>query len=135
MKIYYKYLILILVFISINKLFGQSKSDSLILIEPASPAEFKGGTPALIKYIGDSVTKKINVCFDDKSNIQKVFVKFLINENGKISDVKVIRTSNVPQIDSVFVRAIRNMPDWIPGTIEGKPVKQYYNLPFNFNPK
>jgi TonB family protein len=134
-KIYNKYLILILVFISYNKLFAQSKSDSLILIEPASPAEFKGGTPALIKYISDSVTKKINVCFDDKSHIQKVFVNFLINENGKISDVKVIRTSNVPQIDSVFVRAIRNMPDWIPGTFNGKPVKQYYNLPFNFNPK
>lgn len=135
MKAYKTYLVIILFVISINKLFPQSKSDSLFLIDPESPAQFKGGTAALMKYISDSVSQKINLCLDDKSNIQKVFVKFLINENGKISDVKVTRTSNVPQIDSIFVRAIRNMPDWIPGTIDGKPVKQYYNLPFNFNPK
>lgn len=130
-----KHLILILVFFTMSRLFSQSKSDSLIMVDPEISAQFPGGTQALMNYVSDSVSKKINVCFEDKSNIQKVFVKFLVNENGKISEAKIIRTSNVPQIDSVLVKAIRNMPDWIPGTINGKPVKQYYNLPFNFNPK
>lgn len=135
MKIYNKYLILILVFISFNKLFAQNKSDSLILIDPEIQAQFPGGNQAFIKYINENVSNKLKSCFDDNTNIRKVFVKFIVNENGKISDAKIIRTSNVPQIDSTFVRAIRNMPDWIPGTIDGKPVKQYYNIPFNFHPK
>jgi protein TonB len=66
------------------------------------------------------------------SNIQgRVTVRFMVNEDGSISDVSVIHSVN-PLLDSEAVRVVRYMPHWKPGKQNGKLVKVWYNLPFNF---
>lgn len=63
-----------------------------------------------------------------------VYVTFIINKTGDISEVTVLSGLN-PDIDSEAVRVVRSMPPWNPGIMNGKPVRVQYNLkvPFLLN--
>jgi periplasmic protein TonB len=61
----------------------------------------------------------------------KVSVKFVVNEDGSVSDVEVLKSVK-PVLDKEAVRVVREMPHWIPGTKGGKPVKVRYTLPVAF---
>jgi len=62
-----------------------------------------------------------------------VFVKFVIDTDGSISSVTVMRSPD-PSLSEEAVRVIKNTPDgaWEPGTQRGKPVKVQYNIPIIF---
>ena len=61
----------------------------------------------------------------------KVSVKFVVNEDGSVSDAEVVKSVR-PLLDKEAVRVVREMPHWIPGTKGGKPVKVRYTLPVAF---
>jgi TonB family protein len=61
----------------------------------------------------------------------RVIVKFVVNEDGSISDATAVRGIGAG-CDEEAVRVIRNMPRWKPGTQNGKPVKVYFTQPINF---
>lgn len=67
-----------------------------------------------------------------RNNIEgKVIVKFIVDENGKVTNVTIAK-SVYPSIDSEAIRVISNMPNWIPGHNDGKPIKVNYTLPIDF---
>ncbi len=61
----------------------------------------------------------------------KVFVEFVINRDGSISDVKAIKGIG-GGCDEEAVRVIALAPNWNPGTQKGKPVRQRYVVPIIF---
>ncbi|MBS1950965.1 MAG: Ferric siderophore transport system, periplasmic binding protein TonB [Cytophagales bacterium] len=58
----------------------------------------------------------------------KVFLKFIIEPNGVISNVEVIRGFNA-ECDREAVRVLSMAPKWKPGKQSGRAVRQAYNLP------
>ncbi|MDY6418682.1 MAG: TonB family protein [Bacteroidales bacterium] len=52
----------------------------------------------------------------------RVLVDFVIDEKGKVGDVKVARGVD-PRLDDEAVRVIAASPDWKPGLVRGKKVK------------
>ena len=67
-----------------------------------------------------------------KANIQgRVIVRFIVTEDGSISDVTVIRGIG-GGCDEEAARVIKAMPKWKPGKMTGKPVKVYYTQPITF---
>lgn len=62
----------------------------------------------------------------------RVIVKFVIDENGKIGTVIIMKSVH-PLIDEEAMRVVRSMPDWKPGLSDDKPVKVYYSLPIKFS--
>ena len=52
----------------------------------------------------------------------RVLVDFVIDEKGKVQDVKVARGVD-PRLDAEAVRVIAASPDWKPGVLRGKKVK------------
>lgn len=52
----------------------------------------------------------------------RVLVDFVIDEKGKVRDVKVARSLD-PRLDAEAVRVIAASPDWKPGILRGKKVK------------
>ncbi len=67
-----------------------------------------------------------------KANIQgRVTVRFIVTEDGSISDVTVIRGIG-GGCDEEAARVIKAMPKWKPGKMTGKPVKVYYTQPITF---
>ena len=52
----------------------------------------------------------------------RVLVDFIINEKGKVTDVKVSRGVD-PRLDAEAVRVVSSSPDWRAGELRGKKVK------------
>ena len=67
-----------------------------------------------------------------KNGIQgRVLVDFVIDEKGKIRDVKVLKGVD-PLLDAEAVRIISASPDWKPGWLRGKKVKSRMSLYVEF---
>ncbi len=94
--------------------------------------EFPGGMAKMYQYL-QSNTKYPDMEFD--AGIQgKVFVEFVVEKDGDISDVKVRRGVS-PGLDKEAVRAVKSMPKWNPGKMNGKPVKVRFTIPVDFKLK
>lgn len=64
----------------------------------------------------------------------KVYVKFTIERDGSISNVKVVRGKELGYgLAKEAVRIIKSMPRWTPGEVNGKKVNVSYIQPFSFN--
>ncbi len=61
----------------------------------------------------------------------KVFMNFVIEKDGSITDVKVLRGVDA-ELDKEAIRVIKSMPKWKPGKQRGKPVRVSFNLPIVF---
>ena len=61
----------------------------------------------------------------------KVYIQFVIEKDGSITDVKVVRGVDA-SLDKEAVRVVKAMPKWKPGKQRGKPVRVSYTLPINF---
>ncbi len=61
----------------------------------------------------------------------KVFVEFVVNKDGAISDVKALKGIS-PECDVVAVEAVAKSPKWKPGYQRGVPVRQRTVMPLTF---
>ncbi|MEM8909614.1 MAG: TonB family protein [Bacteroidota bacterium] len=65
-------------------------------------------------------------------NVQgNVYVSFVIEETGSISDIKILKGPG-EGLGAEALRVVRKMPSWIPGKQRGRPVKVRYVLPVRF---
>lgn len=90
---------------------------------------FGNSDDALVQYIAGNV--KYPVEAKEKGIQGKVFVSFVIDENGKVTNVAIKQGAN-ELLDKEAVRVISSMPAWKPGETGGKPVKVSYVIPINF---
>lgn len=90
---------------------------------------FPGGEKALMQYIKDNTYYPEEMC--EGAAQGRVMIGFVINEDGSISDVKVLR-SLTPECDEVAVKIVKGMPKWNPGKQNGKAVKTKYTVPVSF---
>ncbi len=100
--------------------------DDRILDVPEEQAEFPGDVYAwLAKNI-----KYPSIC--QEQGIQgRVNVQFVINRDGSIVDVKVVRSPN-EDLSAEAERVVKSMPKWKPARQGNKPVRQRYTLPVMF---
>lgn len=91
--------------------------------------EFEGGKMAFMKHIAKQVKyprQAKNLGIEGR-----VFVEFVIDKEGNITEVKAIKGIGAG-CDEEAVRVIKNAPKWKPGKQRGKPVKVKMVLPINF---
>ena len=67
----------------------------------------------------------------DKEIQGRVFVGFVVEKDGSVTNVKVTRGIG-GGCDEEAVRVIKAMPKWTPGKQKGKPVRVNYQIPINF---
>lgn len=97
-----------------------------IVEESAAP---KGGMSAFYKYVGDKMKYPAQA---RRMGIEgRVFVEFVINKDGSITDVKAVKGIGAG-CDEEAVRVVQSAPSWTPGKQRGKPVKQRMVLPITF---
>jgi protein TonB len=98
----------------------------LVVEETATP---KGGMQAFYKYVADKMKYPAQA---RRMGIEgKVFVEFVINRDGSITDVKAIKGIGAG-CDEEAVRVVQSAPPWNPGKQRGKPVRQRYVVPITF---
>ena len=90
---------------------------------------FPGGEAELFKYLGKTV--KYPPMAQDAGITGVVYMTFVVDENGKVKDPKVLRGIG-GGCDEEAIRVVKAMPAWEPGKQRGKPVRVQYNLPIRF---
>jgi protein TonB len=94
-----------------------------------SMPEFRGGMKELYTYLGNNIKYPVMA---KESGIQGVvYVTFVVEKDGSITDVRVLRGIG-GGCDEEAVRVVESMPNWTPGKQRGKPVRVQYNLPVRF---
>ena len=62
----------------------------------------------------------------------KVYVSFVVDKTGKVSDVQVMRGVD-KYLDKEAIRVVQSLPKFSPGKQRGKAVKVRYNVPITFS--
>lgn len=107
----------------------EDDDDGEVFYVVSDMPEFPGGDMAFRKYIAE------NVKYPEEAkakNIQgTVYVKFVINASGRVTNVEVNRGVN-PLLDAEAIRVVKSSPLWKPGKQNGKPVKVGQSVPIKF---
>ena len=62
----------------------------------------------------------------------KTYVNFVVNTDGSIQDVEVMKSSGDVYLDKEALRVVKTMPKWNPGKQAGKAVRVRFTLPVSF---
>jgi TonB family protein len=92
--------------------------------------QYEGGTEAFYAYLGEAVKypeelKELNL------DAQKVFVEFVITEEGAVKDVQVLKSDD-DRFNQAAIAAVEGITKYEPGMKNGKPVSAKMVLPFKF---
>ena len=100
-----------------------------MIVPMETQPSFPGGEAKLYGYLGNNM-KYPPIARDN--NIQgRVYVSFVVERNGSITDVKVLRGIG-GGCDEEAIRVVKSMPKWSPGKQRGKSVRVRFNLPIVF---
>ncbi|MBR1787306.1 MAG: energy transducer TonB [Paludibacteraceae bacterium] len=108
----------------------EEEDDQEIFVFVEKQPEFPGGTKALMKYLSENI--KYPAIARENGISGKVICTFVVNKDGSIVDVEVVRSSGESSLDKEAVRVIKSMPKWSPGEQRNKPVRARFNLPVSF---
>ena len=104
------------------------EEDTVYQIVEQMP-QYTGGEEAMMKYVSENI--KYPQAAKDKNIAGRVFVSFVVEKDGSVNEVKVMRGIG-GGCDEEAVRVIKGMPKWKPGIQKGKPVRVSYQIPINF---
>ena len=108
----------------------EEEEEEVIFMVVETMPEFPGGQQALFKYLSENV--KYPVIAQENGIQGRVICQFVVNKDGAIVDVEVVRSGGDPSLDKEAVRVIKSMPKWNPGKQRGKAVRVKYTVPVNF---
>jgi periplasmic protein TonB len=103
--------------------------DDQIFTAVEQSAEFPGGYAAMMKFVQNNM--KYPASARRMGTEGKVFVQFVVDKEGAISDMVIIRGMSA-DLDKEAMRVIKMMPPWKPGKQNGRSVKSRFVLPINF---
>ncbi len=87
--------------------------------------EFPGGINKFYTYVGNNFEKQEI----DGSGIMKIYVAFVIERDGSMTDITVKRDPG-HGLGREAIRVLKSLrTKWAPGMIDGKPVRTAYSLP------
>jgi len=109
------------------------KKDTIGQLPPSGVYTYVDKMPAVGYDYQEYLSKTIVYPYNArKKNIEgRVIVRFIVNEDGSISDCKVVKSAE-PSLDAEALRVVSSFPRWKPGKVNGKAVKVYFNLPIVF---
>ena len=92
--------------------------------------KFPGGAVEMMKWL----TKNLRYPSDAQRNKKegKVVVQFIVNKDGTMSDLKVVKSAQYASLDREALRVMRKMPKWTPGVQNDKPCRTMVCIPVVF---
>lgn len=112
-----------------TQLSNDSIKDERVFLVVDDPAEFPGGMDAMMKFLA------VNVKYPVEARIYgvqgKVFVKFIVEKDGSISNIQIAKGLD-QSLNKEAIRVISSFPAWKPGRQSGKPVRTQFVLPVYF---
>jgi TonB family protein len=94
-----------------------------------TPPQFKGGQKKLVRFLNKNLHYPSSA--EEQGVEGKVFVYFIIEANGALSNFKVLRGIGAG-CDEEALRVLRLSPNWQAGTLNGVEVRSSFVLPITF---
>jgi periplasmic protein TonB len=107
----------------------ESVAEAEIFTVVEESPSFPGGDEARIRFLTENI--KYPQIARESSISGTVYVTFVVERNGNVTDVRVLRGIG-GGCDEEAVRVIKAMPNWSPGKQRGKPVRVQFNMPIKF---
>lgn len=89
---------------------------------------FPGGEDSLRQFIKNNINYS---SVHDRKN-GTVYIGFVVNVDGSLSNLKILK-GLTPDIDKESIRLVSSMPNWIPGTQNGKKINIEYTIPIKYD--
>lgn len=107
----------------------ENKSKDGVYFVVEEMPEYPGGDEALRNDLVGSIKYPEEA---RKKGIQgKVYVSFVVDEQGKVTNAKIERGVE-PSLDKESLRVVGELKSWKPGKEKGKVVKVAYTVPINY---
>jgi TonB family protein len=90
--------------------------------------QFPGGEKALENHLSMTIDAPTGA---PKEKLHNPIVQFVVNTDGSVSNVKVVKSTGNTKIDNILIKYVSIMPKWAPGIQGGKKVKVELTRPFN----
>ena len=105
--------------------------DSIYRVSEVMP-QYPGGPNEMMKYIQENI--KYPQSAKDNKIEGRVFVSFVVEKDGSITNAAVIRGID-KECDAEALRVVSSMPKWNPGQQDGKNVRTQFTIPiiYKFN--
>ena len=92
--------------------------------------QFPGGQGVMMKYLAANIKYPASAVKANKQG--RVIVTFVIQKDGSVTEARIARSVE-PELDAEALRIVKAMPNWTPGTQDGKPVNVKYTIPVVFS--
>ena len=92
--------------------------------------QFPGGQGVMMKYLAANIKYPASAVKAKKQG--RVIVSFVIQKDGSVTNARIVRSVD-PELDAEALRIVKAMPNWTPGTQDGKPVNVRYTIPVVFS--
>lgn len=112
-----------------NEIVEEPKPVETFTIVEQMP-QFPGGDAELMKYIQKNI--KYPPIAKENGITGTVYVQFVVDQNGEVVDIVVVRGAPSKDLDQEAMRVIKSLPKWTPGKQTGKPVRVQFTLPIKF---
>ena len=112
--------------------YSEDAIDDVIYRSVEQMPTFPGGEKALIDYLNANIQYPVTAKEQDIEG--KVIVQFVVEKDGSVEDVKVIRSVN-EDLDQEAIRVCKTLKGLIPGRQNGHPVRVWYTMPIIFKLK
>lgn len=92
--------------------------------------QFPGGQGVMMKYLAANIKYPASAVKAKKQG--RVIVTFIIQKDGSVAKARIAKSVD-PELDAEALRIVKAMPNWTPGTQDGKPVNVRYTIPVVFS--
>lgn len=92
--------------------------------------QFPGGQGVMLKYLAANIKYPASAVKAKKQG--RVIVTFVIQKDGSVTKAQIAKSVD-PELDAEALRIVKAMPNWTPGTQDGKPVSVRYAIPVQFS--
>lgn len=110
-----------------RKAMTPDNNEVFVVVE--NQPEYPGGSAAMMEFLAANIQYPAEA--KDKGIQGRVITNFVIETDGSISDVQIVRGVD-PLLDKEAARVIGSMPKWKPGVQRGNEVRVRYTLPVVF---
>lgn len=94
--------------------------------------QFPGGEAAMYKWICDNIKYPDTDAAKKIKDTVRTVVRFTVTAEGKITNIELIRSAELPEFNEETLRLAKSLPDFIPARKDGKPIEATYAIPVTY---